>query len=348
MKRALLGVSGAVCLMIGMAEVHGASTPSAARTNPGVQAVKLVLHGATAQTGANKLRLLPDPQGLTDGDAYPLYQAAIKALPVNLNRLDQIPLDQFSVAEAKATIEELGPVLVELHKAARCRTCTWPEVKLGSMPVGLDQFRQLAYVLTSQAHYHLAKGEYTEAAKVISTGLAMARRLGQAHNLTQEFVGVAVGALICREVEQWIQCPNSPSLGEAIKDLPRPFIDPNEQIQREIRALRANPKYLLVRKTLETQAKPAHDRIRMLTKRLDRQIAALQAIEAIRLYAGKQGRLAKALGDVGTAIPNDPLTDKPFVYAAQTETSAVLEGPVPDGGTERDSLRYELTLVKDQ
>jgi hypothetical protein len=350
MKRTRFEVPAIVCLMLGLAEAQGAATPSqvpaTSVVRAGVTPVRLVLRGAAAEGGPGRIRLLPDPQALTDGDAYPLYQAAIKALPINLNRLDQIPLNLFSVEEAKPTIKDLAPALAELHNAARCRTCAWPEVKPGAIPEGQSEVKQLAYVLASQAHYHLAKGEYPEAAKVLSTGLAMARHLGQARDLTQELVGVAVGTLMCHEVEQWVQCPNSPSLFEAIKALPRPFIDPNAQIQKEIDALRANPKYLLIRKSLEKTLQPAHDRVRLTAKGLDRRIAALQDIEAIRIYAGKQGRLPNAISEVGMPVPNDPLTDKPFAYTVKN--GAVLEGPVPDGGTERDGLRYELTWTRDK
>jgi hypothetical protein len=312
-----------------------------------VQTVKLVLCARGLPAEVNGLSLLPKAQALTGADAYPLYQAAMKALPENLNRLDQIPLNLFSVEDAKPTVEELAPVLAELHKAARCKTCTWPEVKQGALPDGVDQFRQLAYVVASQAHYHLAKAEYGEAARVISTGLAMARHLGQAHNLMLQMVGIAVGSLMFHEVEQWIQCPDAPILFEAIKGLPRPFIDPHEQIQREIQAARSDPRFILARKAMEDLLRPAHDRIRQNCRGVDRRITALQAVEALRLYAAKQGNLPKTLVDTGLPIPNDPLTQKPFSYTTEkTDSMALLEGKPPEGAGDRDGLRYELTLVK--
>ncbi len=310
-----------------------------------VQTVRLAFHAKGPPAEVNGLSLLPKAQEQTDADAYPLYQAAMKALPENLNRLDQIPLNLFSVEEAKPTIAELAPVLAELHKAARCKTCTWPEAKPGSMPEGLSECKQMGYVLTSQAHYHLAKAEYGEAARVISTGLAMARHLGQAHNLMQQLVGVATASLMLREVEQWIPCPHSPSLVDAMKALPTPFIDPNEQIQREIQAARSDPRFILARKAMENVLKPAHDRIRLTCLRLDRQVAALQTIEALRVHAAKQGTLAKALSDIGTPTRNDPLTQRPFSYTPKTEAVTLLEGKTPEGGSERDVIRYELTLV---
>jgi hypothetical protein len=339
--------TGSIILVLILLAANGPSQGAVGGSGQAVaQAVRLSLGRIAAQTSVPQLRLLPDPQSLTDGDAYPYYQAAMKALPENLNRLDQIPLDQFSATEAGPTVKELAPVLTELYKATQCRTCNWPEVKQGSAPEGVKEFGQFAYILASQARYHLAKGEYAEAAKVISAGLVVARHLGQAPNLTRQLVGVAVGQVVCREVEQWIQCAGSPSLFEAIKALPRPFIDPNEQIQREVQAVRSNPKFLFAQGMAENVLKPAHDRARLTCLRLDRQIAALQDVEAIRLYVSQHGTLPGALSDTGLLTPNDPLTQRPLIYTAKSGTAALLEGKPPEAGSERDALRYELSLVK--
>ncbi len=181
---------------------------------------------------------------------------------------------------------------------------------------------------------------------MLTAGLVMARHLGQAHNLTQQLVGVAVGLQMCREIEQWVQRPSAPCLLELLKDVPRPLIDPNEQMQRELQAMRSDPKFLFARRAVEAQLKPAYDRARLTAGRLDRQIVALQEVEAIRQVAGKQGRLPGALSDAGMPSLNDPLTGKPFTYTVKAPAAAVLEAPAPPGGTERDALQYSLTWVK--
>ncbi len=69
--------------------------------------------------------------------------------------------------------------------------------------------------------------------------------------------------------------------------------------------------------------------------RLDRKLAALRAVEALRLHAAARGRLPAALADVTEApIPADPLTGKPFIYEV-TADGARLVTP---------SLTVEITL----
>ncbi len=81
--------------------------------------------------------------------------------------------------------------------------------------------------------------------------------------------------------------------------------------------------------------------------RLDRRLAALRCVEAIRLYAAAHGgKLPARLEDVKEApVPPDPFLGKPFVYRLD-KGLATLEGPPPDReeGNDRNALRYELTL----
>jgi hypothetical protein len=82
--------------------------------------------------------------------------------------------------------------------------------------------------------------------------------------------------------------------------------------------------------------------------RLDRQLAALRCVEAIRLYAAAHGgKLPPTLDAIKEVpVPTDPFLGKPFVYRLD-KGAATLEAPPPDGekATERNSLRYELTLT---
>jgi hypothetical protein len=79
--------------------------------------------------------------------------------------------------------------------------------------------------------------------------------------------------------------------------------------------------------------------------RLDRQIAALRVLEALRIYAAAyDGRLPDQLADVTEVpIPNDPVSEKPFEYRL-TGTTAVLTGPALTDAP----LMYEITMAKSQ
>jgi hypothetical protein len=82
---------------------------------------------------------------------------------------------------------------------------------------------------------------------------------------------------------------------------------------------------------------------------IDRRIAALRCLEAVRLYAGKhEGQLPPTLDDVKEVpVPLDPVTGRPFHYHV-TGVGATLYGPPPDKD-EADAglaVSYELTLKR--
>ena len=74
------------------------------------------------------------------------------------------------------------------------------------------------------------------------------------------------------------------------------------------------------------------DTIRSSHVRMQRMFAALQTIEAIRMHAARNGNtLPAALADITCVpVPNNPATDKPFVYSGNAET-ATLTLPFSDG-----------------
>lgn len=90
---------------------------------------------------------------------------------------------------------------------------------------------------------------------------------------------------------------------------------------------------------------PSMSKARILGARLDRQIAALRIVEAIRSYAADKGALPEtlaALAAAGLPVPADPVREAAFVYEV-TDGKAVLSSPA---ATPREGLRYELTLRK--
>jgi hypothetical protein len=90
---------------------------------------------------------------------------------------------------------------------------------------------------------------------------------------------------------------------------------------------------------------PALNSARLATVRLDRQLDALQCIEAIRLYAAAHGgKLPASLEAITEApVPVDPATGKPFDYKVDGD-SATLSAPVPPGGPDHPSYAIRYTL----
>jgi hypothetical protein len=95
-----------------------------------------------------------------------------------------------------------------------------------------------------------------------------------------------------------------------------------------------------------SQLLPAVHWARTAQVRLERDIAALRVIEALRMYAASHaGGLPKSLDEVTEVpVPLNPATGKPFVYRLDGRT-AILELPKSDGfpGYNR---RYEIQIVE--
>ena len=93
----------------------------------------------------------------------------------------------------------------------------------------------------------------------------------------------------------------------------------------------------------------AIDPARLAGLRLDRQLDALQCVEAIRLDATSQGgKLPGSLEAITSfPCPLDPATGKPFAYEAAGD-SATLNGPIPAGAPDHPSyaIRYALQSAR--
>lgn len=112
----------------------------------------------------------------------------------------------------------------------------------------------------------------------------------------------------------------------------------DEQIHQARRRLEAMP---------FIDALPAIDKVVAASVRLERRVAALRCIEAIRLYAaahdGKPPASLDAVAEV--PIPLDPMTGKAFAYRVSGDR-ATLSAPAPQGeqAAAHNTLHYELTL----
>jgi hypothetical protein len=82
--------------------------------------------------------------------------------------------------------------------------------------------------------------------------------------------------------------------------------------------------------------------------RVQRKIAALRCVEAVRMYAAAQGKLPGTLEDM-TAVPcpADPVTGRPFQYAAAGDVFTLF-GPPPAGqqAHEANVVHYQVTLKR--
>ncbi|MFA5864250.1 MAG: hypothetical protein WC975_06140 [Phycisphaerae bacterium] len=88
-------------------------------------------------------------------------------------------------------------------------------------------------------------------------------------------------------------------------------------------------------------------RFYFIATNLDRHIAALRCIEAVRLFAAAHNnKLPNSLNDITEVpIPNDPMSGKQFVYTV-SGSKAILESSPPPGHPAHDGIKYEITLVQ--
>jgi len=312
---------------------------------------ELTVYPAKDSKAGQKYQLLVKADEQSEADAMGLYEKAAKSLPEDINpeqlkQWSDTPPDKLPRKQVEKTLQRFKASVQLVEQAARCGKCRWPEEDKN-----LSSYRKLAYVLALQAHLKIAEGKHDEAIGVIQTGLTMGNHIGQGPTIVQGMVGVAISALMVKQVEEFVQLPDAPSLYGALKALPKPFIDLNKQIELERENLKKyNP---LLRKQFEEVSKPGYDRVRVIMKRLDRNIAVLQCVEALRLYAGtSDGKFPKELSNITEVdVPLDLVTGKPFVYSL-AGSKAVLKGPAPKGAGAEDpkgagaeeALRYELNL----
>lgn len=91
---------------------------------------------------------------------------------------------------------------------------------------------------------------------------------------------------------------------------------------------------------------PNFVRMRMAQARVERPIALLRQVEAIRHYvAGHAGSLPARLEDMSLPVPIDPIHGVPFDYAIEGGT-AVLRATSPVGFEAAPSLHYIVTIRK--
>jgi hypothetical protein len=107
--------------------------------------------------------------------------------------------------------------------------------------------------------------------------------------------------------------------------------------QRQLQAVKDGPLWLF--SALMASVESCH---RSQT-RLDRKVAALRVVEALRLHAGAEGRLPRSLEEIKVVpVPEDPFTGHPFDYRLDGD-EAILTGPMPKG-QEKLGLEYRITL----
>jgi len=294
------------------------------------QTIELTLHAAKASDPAKKYSLLPKENEQTDTDAAPLYVKALQSMPSDLrmeevNQWLKMPPDQLPLKQVQSVLQRLEPIFKLHEQAAKCKYCDWPYWDEDELTENSRKHRRLVFFHALKVRFHIAQGRYDDAIGSAQIGFAMAKHLGEGSELVHGLYGISVAAYMCRQLEAFVQRPDAPNLYQALRDLPQPFIDLTEKA-----------------KWIESDTKK---KVHLVMNRLDRHVAVLQCLEAMRLYsAAHKGKFPKQLSDITRVpVPNDPVTGKPFIYS-RSGAKVVLEIPAMGEETDRDTTRYELNL----
>ncbi len=124
--------------------------------------------------------------------------------------------------------------------------------------------------------------------------------------------------------------------------LPFPEAQPvNREAQERLKALPDTEAARMARWFL-----PAVTKVQLSQVRLERKLAALRTIEALRMHAAKEGQLPDRLDQVAVVpVPDDPGTGKAFEYRRDGAT-ATLISRIPGESLESTGLRWTITLRK--
>jgi hypothetical protein len=339
------------CISIGLVVLFLTLVPvEASRSDKG--SVELIIHPAKVEQLDKKYHLMVNPEDQVEGDAVPLYEQATKSIPKDFNQEQirewlKLPIEQFPQQQAEETLQKYMEPLKLMVRATRCKECNWPQWKPGDQTVNLTGYRKLAFIIELWARLEISSRGYEGAAIALRTGFSMARHLGQGPTIIQGLVGAAVGGLMCREVEKFVQNEGSPNLYHALAGVPRPLIDIEKAIENEKRVGLGSVKNELLREQLEKQMASSLARTRLISKRLNNNLNGLQCVEAIRHYmAAHEGQLPDNLSDINQIeVPKDLVSGKEFEYH-RTDKGATLQSAIPEGSNERDAFHYEIMLKK--
>jgi hypothetical protein len=134
---------------------------------------------------------------------------------------------------------------------------------------------------------------------------------------------------------------------ELLKWLGLPYYEAAPQMHRAVQRFGSREGLRSNRSTLARLILPAVEKVVAAPARVERKVAALRCVEALRLYAASHGgRLPEKLEEVSEVpLPRDPWTGKAFNYRLEGGKATLSGGPLPDQTPNAgNNFRYVLTL----
>lgn len=193
---------------------------------------------------ALKYRLETPASKLKNANAALLYHSAAAQCPEDgqdklYDKIDQwrdMPVDQWPRDEVSEALGRFSASFRLIELAAARSRCEWDmpiEEGFAMLMPALSTYRQLAFALSLRLRLEIADGEVDQALDTFRQGLAMARGIGEGPTIIQDLVAIAIGAMMFREMHEFIAMPEAPNLYWALSDLPMPFISLRQSMSYE-------------------------------------------------------------------------------------------------------------------
>jgi hypothetical protein len=326
----------------------GALLARARGKQPPVAAVPLTIYPARPAQAATRHNLICPVSERSTQDALAYYEAAFrlakqhpKESDVAADWLGKSPA-AFLHGNTQQTLEVFRETFHQADLAARCARCTWKE------PTGPNVFdtplpevqlaRNMARLVAFRTRVKTLTGRYPEAVASLQTGYGLARHLGERPWVITGLVASSIADMMNAELLLLCQQPDAPNLYNAIAAMPSPLIDLRKAVDAELAGRPA---------ASEKEERKAFAAALLAPARLDRELAIVRCIEALRLYAGAhQGKLPATLDEITeVSVPVNPLLEKPFGYHLDGEAAVLDADGKQDGwGNAIAPKRYRVTL----
>jgi hypothetical protein len=312
--------------------------------------VKLMIRPQKISAEAGKYALLPPLSSLTEGDAVPWYEKAVKALPnkesyAQVQQYWKTPIDKLPADQVEHVLKAYVESFKCVAQAVKCRQCNWPAWTPGARPANARDYTCVDSAIRLWARFELSDGAHDGAMLALQTGFGMARQLGQASSPEQTEAAIGIATMLCRVIEEFVQSEEAPNLYSALAGLPRPFVDMEKVIEGAKKVASAGGSDKVPGQQFESRMKSTYDLYRAQAKGLDTALVALQCVEAIRSYArAHAAQLPPSLAEITeVSVPKDPVSGVAIPHT-RTGGAAVLQPTAAVFGVVKVQIRYEITV----
>lgn len=337
--------------------------------------IRIITPATEIPTFRYRLRYWQDE--LIDADSWSFYQVFFEVDPNTPEREPDVeflrqqlaaPPEQMDVAGLTAYFEAAADKINALEQAVQCRTVVWPKIRppyqpprrhfysrsisrapdssvaddlvlpIADVPDLLKNLDTAGLLLSVKARYAIGQGDYDAACRWLRAALAHGRQVTTGPDSPLAMAGAVHMERALSQVEAWIRQPGSPSLFRALGDLPRPLVI--------FSGVSINQRY---------KESGSHDILEVepdflaqsprIVQRLERLVAMLHCVEAVRLHAALYGgRAPQHLSEItAVRVPLDPVTRDPFDYRLQDDGFVVSLHENDD----RAGLEFRYRIIRD-